>query len=58
MSKETGTVTEIVAQLIEDSGKPGAFQRMQEVMATLPPEVQQEVWGRLTDITPNPTGDR
>ncbi|NUP47236.1 MAG: hypothetical protein HOW97_07970 [Catenulispora sp.] len=51
-------VNEIVAQLIEDSGKPGAFDRMSALMKTLPEDVQREVYGRLTDITPNPTGDR
>lgn len=51
-------VTEIVAQLIEDSANPGALQRMTDVMQTLPEDTQREVWGRLTDTTPNPTGDR
>jgi hypothetical protein len=49
---------EIVARLIEDSSNPGALDRMQEVMATVPPDQQAEIWGRLTDDTPNPTGDR
>lgn len=48
---------EIVARLIEDSGQPGAHRRMVALMQTLPEDVQAEVWGRLTDVTPNPTGD-
>lgn len=50
--------TEIVASLIEDSSNPGALDRMQNLMATLPSDQQAEVWGRLTDDTPNPTGER
>lgn len=48
---------EIVARLIEDSGNPGALDRAQELLATMPSGQQAEIWGRLTDDTPNPTGD-
>ena len=58
IKEQTVDTAEIVASLIEDSSNPGALDRMQERMATLTPDQQAEVWGRLTDNTPNPTGDR
>ena len=51
-------LSEIVAQCIQDAGTPGSAKRFNDLMETLPPHVQEEVWGRLTDTTPNPTGDR
>lgn len=50
--------TEIVVRLIADCHNPGALDRMTQVMNSLPEDQQAEVWGRLTDTTPNPTGDQ
>lgn len=49
---------DIAAELISASSDPAAFHRVNEQVQALPLEVRQEVYGRLADTTPNPTGDR
>lgn len=50
--------TDIAAQLIAASDNPAAFHRTFVQVQALPVTDRRDVYTRLADATPNPTGDR
>lgn len=49
---------ETAARLIEASEDPEKFHQVYETVQSLPLEYRQQVFTRLAEDTPNPTGDR